>query len=303
MRGGLLRQVLTAAIVLAAVAGYAQDRGPITQHTLWTVEGGRSPVALLGSIHLLRRQNYPLERVIEDAFDRAQVVAFEIDLDTARASLDSPAPHAASAKARVGERRRPPRKLSTQISRETYQGVVHYLESAGLPGTLLDSLPPPAVASTLMQVELQQLGFDPDWGIDAYFYRRARKYGKTIVPLETVDEQLEAVGSLSERGSDELVRAALQDVATLRTTLRDLIRAWKGGEIDRLEHLVNGSFGDRPELQQRLLVERNARWLPEIEELVEGDQPALVIVGTGHLVGDDSLVAMLKAKGYIVRQQ
>ena len=73
--------------------------------------------------------------------------------------------------------------------------------------------------------------------------------------------------------------------------------------MDRLADLVNGSFRDRPEIYQRVLVERNQRWLPKIEELAAGDYPAIVIVGTGHLVGPDSVVAMLEAKGLVVEQQ
>ena len=52
-----------------------------------------------------------------------------------------------------------------------------------------------------------------------------------------------------------------------------------------------------------MLVDRNERWIPKIEELMAGDQPAMVIVGTGHLVGTDSVVAMLQAKGHVVTQQ
>jgi len=287
--------VLASAMTCVAPAPRAEDRGPVTRHALWKIEDGRKPVYLLGSIHILRHQNYPLERPIEDAFDEARVVAFEIDLEEARAALARPKPGAAPAAKR--------RSLRSQVSPATYQSVVRYLEGSGYPGTVFDQLPAPFVAGALVQMEMRLLGFDPQWGVDAYFYRRARKYGKTIVPLETVDEQLEALGDLSDRGSDQLVQAALQDVGGLRTMLRDLIRAWKGGETDRLVTLVNGSFDDRPEIYQRVLVERNARWIPKIEALMAGDVPALVIVGTGHLVGSDSVVAMLEAKGHVVRQQ
>src|SRR5262249_43314559 len=128
MRGGLVRSLALAAAVLAAAASGAEERGPITQHTLWTGEGGHAPVSLLGSIHLLRRQNHPPGRVIEDAFDAAQVVAFEIDLDTARAAIAAPEPTPVLPKSRTSPPHRPPRKLTAQISRETYQGVVRYLE-------------------------------------------------------------------------------------------------------------------------------------------------------------------------------
>lgn len=272
-----------------------EDRGPVMRHALWKIETGKRPVFLLGSIHVLRRQNYPLERPIEDAFDEARVVAFEIDLDEARKAAAQPR-HAA---ARVTK----PPTLRNQVSPATYRSVVQYLEDGGYPGSVFDQFSAPWVANALVQMELSKLGFDPQWGIDAYFYRRARKYGKTIVALETPEEQIETLEELSARGNDEIVQASLQDVAALRTRLRDLIRAWKGGEIDRLTTLVNGSFDERPEVYQRVLVERNARWVPQIEALAAGDAAALVIVGTGHLVGSESVVAMLEAKGYVVRQQ
>src|SRR6185369_2479248 len=246
------------------------------------------------------RQNYPLERPIEEAFDDAKVVAFEIDLG-AQQPAPAPPPDAASKPTAA----RPPKSsaLRTQVSPTTYRSVVRYLENAGYPGSVFDQLPAPIVATALVQMEVSTLGFEPQWGVDNYFYRRAKKYGKTIVGLETAADQVEALGGLSEPANDALVQAALDDVAGLRPMLRDLVRAWKGGELDRLIGLVNGSFADRPEVYQRVLVDRNARWIPKIEELMAGDVPALVIVGTGHLVGRDSVVAMLEAKGYVVTQQ
>jgi uncharacterized protein YbaP (TraB family) len=298
MRGlAAIAWIAFAAVAAGVVsAPRAEDRGPVTRHALWKIEDGRKPVYLLGSIHILRRQNYPLERPIEDAFDAARVVAFELDLDEARAAID---------KVKAVDRPAPParKSLRSQVSPATYRSVVRYLDDAGYPNTIFDRLPAPVVAGALVQMELVRLGFDAQWGVDAYFYRRARKYGKTVVPLETVDEQAEVLAGLSARGNDEIVQAALQDAAGLRAMLRDLIRAWKGGEVEQLVHLVNGSFEDRPEVYQRVLVDRNARWVPKIEALMAGDAPALVVVGTGHLVGSDSVVAMLEARGHTVRQQ
>jgi hypothetical protein len=310
--GAILGAVL-GAIVLAAVWARAEvvlsaledrsvieDRAPPTRHTLWKIEDAKKPVYLLGSIHVLRRQNYPLERPIEDAFDDAKVVAFEIDLG---APQPAPVPPPDAASKPAAARPAKPSALRTQVSPTTYRSVVRYLENAGYPGTVFDQLPAPIVATALVQMEVSTLGFETQWGVDNYFYRRAKKYGKTIVGLETAADQVEALGGLSETANDALVQAALDDVAGLRPMLRDLIRAWKGGELDRLIGLVNGSFADRPEVYQRVLVGRNERWIPKIEALMAGDVPALVIVGTGHLVGRDSVVAMLEAKGHVVTQQ
>ena len=56
-------------------------------------------------------------------------------------------------------------------------------------------------------------------------------------------------------------------------------------------------------MYQRLLVERNRNWLPQIEALFARPRPAFVVVGAAHLVGPDGLIAMLKAKGARVDQQ
>jgi uncharacterized protein len=59
----------------------------------------------------------------------------------------------------------------------------------------------------------------------------------------------------------------------------------------------------RPDLRDRLLIDRNKRWVPKIEALADGPDTAMVIVGAGHLVGPDSVVDLLQKDGRIVRQQ
>jgi len=53
---------------------------------------------------------------------------------------------------------------------------------------------------------------------------------------------------------------------------------------------------------ETLLVGRNRRWVPQIEDCLS-QQKCFVVVGAAHLVGSDGLVAMLRAKGYTVKQQ
>jgi uncharacterized protein YbaP (TraB family) len=57
-----------------------------------------------------------------------------------------------------------------------------------------------------------------------------------------------------------------------------------------------------PEIYDRLLVERNANWVESVEPCVKQKTSCFVVVGAAHLVGPDSLVAMLQKKGYKVEQ-
>ena len=52
-----------------------------------------------------------------------------------------------------------------------------------------------------------------------------------------------------------------------------------------------------------MLVERNQKWVKHIEDLSGQDGNSLVVVGAAHLVGDDSILELLKNKGFEVEQR
>ncbi len=51
--------------------------------------------------------------------------------------------------------------------------------------------------------------------------------------------------------------------------------------------------------QQHLLLERNEAWIPNIEEYI-ASRPCMIAVGCRHLLGSNSLIVMLRRKGYSV---
>ena len=54
------------------------DAHPVT---LWQADGTDNTIYLLGSIHLLRAEDHPLPRVIDTAYDDAEVIVMELDMD------------------------------------------------------------------------------------------------------------------------------------------------------------------------------------------------------------------------------
>jgi uncharacterized protein YbaP (TraB family) len=55
-------------------------------------------------------------------------------------------------------------------------------------------------------------------------------------------------------------------------------------------------------LYRPLTTDRNRRWLGQVEALLDDRDDYLVIVGTLHLVGKDSLVELLERAGHRVTQ-
>ena len=80
-----------------------------------------------------------------------------------------------------------------------------------------------------------------------------------------------------------------------------LVAAWEAGDAEALAAIVASGLGASTVMRRRLLTDRNARWLPQIEALLARDgEDALVVVGAGHLVGPGSVVEMLRARGLAV---
>ena len=82
--------------------------------------------------------------------------------------------------------------------------------------------------------------------------------------------------------------------------LDDLVAAWRKGDTASLDKLLNADMDDFPVLRDRLLKGRNANWIPQIERMAADGHTHLIVVGTAHLVGKDSVIAMLRAKGVTV---
>ena len=70
----------------------------------------------------------------------------------------------------------------------------------------------------------------------------------------------------------------------------------------RLEKMLNKMRADAPSIFKKLVSDRTASWIPEIEKLLHGSQNAIVIVGAGHLVGPDGAVELLRKRGVKVTQ-
>ena len=60
---------------------------------------------------------------------------------------------------------------------------------------------------------------------------------------------------------------------------------------------------DSPSLYKALFLNRNIAWTKQIEHLLAGKGTAFIAVGTGHLVGSDSVIAMLERDGYKVTRE
>jgi len=280
-----------ALITLSSIACAADEKG--AKSFLWRATSGDRTVNLLGSIHFMKAGAYPLSPAIETAFEDAGVVVFETDID----QMGTAAVSMLAAGTLEGEE-----TLKDVVSKGTFQEVSRRLDDLGMGIGAFTKMKPWMAAMALTSYELMNAGYLGSEGIDSYFSSRATADGKPQRGLETIEFQISLFVDMSAEESVEFLQYTLTDLDTMIPLVDEIVVAWKRGDSARIEDLLLEGFSDHEVLFDRLVTQRNLRWLPLIEELFRGDVDAMVVVGSLHLVGEQGLIELLKAKGYEVEQ-
>ena len=267
-----------------------------TKSSLWTVETPSNKIYLLGSLHLLKQDAYPLAAAIEKAYADSRIIIFETDI----AALQTP-----EAQAKLLELGVYPadQNLFGDLDENTRQQLEKKMSEIGLPVEQFSRFKPWFVALTLTTLELQRLGFNPNYGIDMYFFNKAKADGKEIGFLEPAEFQINLLGNMAEADQSDFLSQTLKDLEVVNELAGDLVVSWKNGDADKLHELLSKSFDSYPHLHNRLLIQRNKNWVKQIEGALRKNKNVLFVVGAGHLVGPESVVDLLKKKGYQVNQQ
>jgi uncharacterized protein YbaP (TraB family) len=140
-------------------------------------------------------------------------------------------------------------------------------------------------------------GFDPSNGVEQQVNEWAKASGKSVGSLETNEAQLRVFADLTREQEIALLAVTLRQVRETPKMLGDMLAAYRKGDLAALERALNLGLDDFPVLRKRLLKDRHDKWLPQIEKMIAGGRPHMIIVGAAHLVGPDSVIAMLRAKG------
>jgi len=268
----------------------AQDK-----HCLWQIKTSSNTIYILGSIHLMKENHYPLAPALEDAFIGVDHIVTEVDID----SLAMPG--IAQTIAMMGLYT-DGSTLSDKISDKAHGIVKQAAEELGFSPAMLNHFRPWFVALTLTTLKLQKLGFRPEYGIDRYFHSKAKIKNKGRHALETIQFQTALLSKMSESMQEEMLVQTLTDLKTEDTYFDDLYQGWLKGNTTKMDALLSDNYKDFPAIYKYMIVDRNKDWVPKIEQFMGSNDNYLVIVGAGHLVGKDSVIDLLRSRGYNVEQ-
>ena len=286
------RLCLFAACLLTA-GGQALTSGhPVS---MWRIDGVENEIYLLGSIHLLRERDHPIPSVIEHAYNEAEVLIMELDLD----DLD---PLAMAAIVNELGTIEDGGTLSEVMGTELYEQVTEYAAQLNIPIARLERSEPWLAAITVEQMILVREGFGSEYGIETHLLTKAEQDRKEILGLETPRAQLGVLDNLSLSAQRALLIQILKDSLTIAEEIDQLIDAWRRGDVEFLEQNMLAETQRFPELYNALVVKRNKAWVEKIKPLIGSEDDYLIVVGALHLIGDDGVPALLATLGIEAEQ-
>jgi uncharacterized protein len=283
------------AILFLLLAAIVVDLGttnaaPARKQFLWRVVNAPAPFYIVGSMHALRRDDYPTDL---DAFNRA--------IDQSQKFIFERNPEA-------NDQTDLWRKLSAQgtylrgvtIQQRVSPATFAVLKRiARIPQGAYETQKPWAIAAFNLKAQGMET-VKSKWSMDHYISEKVRhraNYGG----LESMDEFVRSFSEMNDRESESFLLQAIEYGQRSPELLDQTIAAWKAGSTSRIYQLyasrANGAAG-----YWRWIERRNALWVPRIEAAMKSRTPTMVIVGALHLCGPRGIIAELQRRGYKLEQ-
>jgi hypothetical protein len=280
-----MRRAALCALLLCVTA-----RADTALHSLWEIHGKRNTVYLLGSVHVLRQSDYPLAPALLNAYSNAKAVLMEVNLADS-GTADMQAEVLASATLPEGK------TLPAVLGKERYARAAALAHDVGIELSSFDQFAPWFAAEAISQLQLTQLGFQPESGVEMYFIERAKNDGKSVAGLETVHDQISLFENMPMDTQADYLVSSLEQAHDLPQDVDSMVHAWQRGDTQWFQTHLQSDLKQDSQLYQSILGGRNRKWVPKIEALLNDDKNYLVIVGAAHLAGSGSVIDLLKKDG------
>lgn len=285
------------------LANNALARDTKVAPALWKIDGPQGDIYLFGSFHILPANLEWRTPELEAALVAAHQIDFEVDLDKAQ----DPA-IMGDLVARYGFL--PPDKSLRKMIAVEYRARLEATASElGLPIAAVDRMRPWLAALTITSLTALKQTAKPgeklnpsaataeQGGVDLKLWNWAKQNGKPRGALETVESQIQVFANLTPEQEVQYLVMILQQGAKVEESIDQLLQAWKTGNTRELDQALNGDMDSFPAMRKALFDDRHAKWMPQIEAMLNDGRTHVIVVGAAHLVGKGSVIDLLRAKG------
>jgi hypothetical protein len=262
---------------------------------VWKVTKNNDHIYIGGTVHILPPSAFPLPKEFEQAYNKTHSIALETKL---------PDPSDTSFQMKMmqqmtynnGDR------LKDFISAKTHQDLLNYVKALGADLSMFEHFKPGFLITMLTLLEAKKSELSGE-GVDAFYSTKAKMDKKNITYFEDVSFQLNMIANMGAGNEDRFIKSSLSQMKNFKTLFIGLLVAWRTGNEQQLYELGIKPMEDDPKTIDSLLIQRNKNWIPHIERMFKNDShKEFVLVGVAHLAGKQSVLALLKAKGYQIEK-
>ncbi len=261
------------------------------EYLAYRLKGENNTIYVAGSIHVGQPDFFPFTDEIEDAFESSDYLVVEVDLTTEE-NMNNAANIMEFAQLENGQ------TLDQVLSEELYLKLSETFADFGMPIENFNSFEPWFISILLPAFKITSLGYLEEFGVDKYFMNKALG-NKEILELETFMDQIDLFRDMDSEAN--LINTILTLPGT-ETMLKELVKAWKMGDEEKLNMLMHDEYKseifDTSDFYAKMFTERNIEMTEKIGKFLDDDKDYFIVVGAGHLVGDDGIISLLEKDGF-----
>ncbi len=254
---------------------------------LWEISGNglTKPSYLYGTIHVQDKRVFDLPDSVIIAIENCDAFAGELNMDSVYSQIMN----------YLTSMKYTGKSLDELLTKEEYEKLNKKSEKIlGLP---LNEFPIKDPRIIVIALEDGELNEDFDFALDEYLYRIAKYNKLKITSVETLEDQLNVLNSMTE----EIIRESLLKIINDESTdVEELIIAYSKNDLKQINEMMTGWDDEFPELANVILYDRNVKMVEEIKNLVK-DQAVFITIGAGHLSGERGVISLLADDGFKLR--
>lgn len=270
---------------LVATTAAAQVQ-PASSSLLWQVTGNglASPSYLFGTFHLMCRPDFSTDGVLKEKLSATKQLYGEVDMDDHTTTMQ------------LASKMVSANTIESMVTPEEFKHLGDNFQNiTGVPLSMFNNFKP---FMALSLVTLSTISCNDRVQPEMELVKIAKQHKLPILGLETIDDQINAINKEPLDSQLNDLKRMLNNFDSVKTVMADLTAVYKKRNVDSLYAFMKAA-GTDGQFEQDLLIERNRRWIPVMENAMK-DKASFFAVGAGHLGGPEGVLELLRKRGYRV---
>ncbi len=290
---------LALALTALALPASVSAKAPATKAAhpaMWEIRDADTTIYLFGTIHLLPEGTKWKSPKLQKAIEGSEELVVETIIDE-----KNPAEFMAAMASLGMSPNLPP--ILDRVSPDKRAALKASIAKGQIPIQAYDRLETWAAAFLLLGQQFADIGLNSAQGVEIVLRNEFIGDGKRIGQLETNAEQLGYFDRLSEDTQRQFLEGLLEGdggSGNFKEQFAQMLKSWSKGDVVQIGKTFNEELSGSPELQEALLLQRNANWAKWVEQRMAQPGTLLLAVGAGHLAGPGSLIEILEHDRYKV---